>query len=165
MGPQLRKWALIVHVGSSVGWLGAVVGFLALAVVALVTDDAQRSQANYLAMNDLAWLTIVPACLLSLMSGIVQSLGTPWGLLKHWWVVVKLLITALSTVVLLVHMGPIGDMAEIAAGTLTLGSEHDRLRLQLVVDSGAAVVALLTTTALSILKPRGETRFRGRAAG
>lgn len=164
MGPQLRKWALILHVSSSVGWLGAVVGFFALAVVALVTDDAQRAQANYLAMNDLAWLTILPACLLSLASGFVQSLGTPWGLLQHWWVVVKLTITVLSTIVLLIHMRPIGDMADIASTTLLLGSEHDRLRLQLVVDSGAAVVALLTATTLSILKPRGQTPFGTTAA-
>jgi hypothetical protein len=35
MTPRLRKFALTAHVTSSVGWLGAVAAFLALAVAGL----------------------------------------------------------------------------------------------------------------------------------
>jgi hypothetical protein len=41
MTPGLRKFALTTHVTSSVGWLGAVVAFLALAIVGLISQDAE----------------------------------------------------------------------------------------------------------------------------
>jgi hypothetical protein len=47
--PGLRKFALTAHVVSSVGWLGAVVAFLALAVVGLASEDAELVRAVYLA--------------------------------------------------------------------------------------------------------------------
>lgn len=69
----------------------------------------------------------------------------------------KLGITLISTLVLFIHMRPISDMADVAAREVLLGPDHQQLRLQLVVDWGAAILALVTTTALSILKPRGLT--------
>lgn len=70
MGPRLRKLSLIVHVGSSVGWLGAVFGFFVLAVIAFDSADVARARAHYLSMDSLAWLTILPACLAALVSGL-----------------------------------------------------------------------------------------------
>ncbi|MDQ3220976.1 MAG: hypothetical protein M3Q26_09590, partial [Acidobacteriota bacterium] len=51
MTPRLSKFALTAHITSSVGWLGAVVGFLALAIAGLTSDDAQTVRASYLAME------------------------------------------------------------------------------------------------------------------
>lgn len=41
--PRLRKFALTAHITSSVGWLGAVVCFLALSIVGLASDDVQSA--------------------------------------------------------------------------------------------------------------------------
>jgi len=84
MTPQFRKFALTAHVTSSVGWFGAVAGFLALAITGLVGHDAHRVQAAYVAMELISWLVIVPLSLASLVTGFVQALGTPWGLLRHY---------------------------------------------------------------------------------
>jgi len=51
MTPGLRKFALTAHVTSSVGWLGAVAGFLALAVAGLTNHDGQLVRGLYLAMG------------------------------------------------------------------------------------------------------------------
>lgn len=83
MTPALRKFGLTAHVSSSVGWFGAVAGFLALAVSGLTSRDAQVVRAVYLAMNLIGWSVIVPLSLASLLTGVVQSLGTPWGLFRH----------------------------------------------------------------------------------
>src|SRR5687767_5785950 len=113
----LRKFALTAHVTSSVGWLGAVAGFLALAVAGLTGQDAQTVRAAYFAMNLTAWCVIVPLSLASPLTGIVQSLGTSWGLFRHYWIVIKLVITIPSTIILLLHMKPIGHMARVVAET------------------------------------------------
>src|SRR5215213_1405382 len=103
MAPRLRKFALTAHVTASVGWLGAVAAFLALAVAGLTSQDAQLVRGAYLAMPVMTWYAIVPLCLAALLSGLVSSLGTEWGLFRYYWIVIKLAITVLSTVVFLIH--------------------------------------------------------------
>src|SRR5262245_23907885 len=103
MKPNVRKFALTAHVISSVGWLGAVAAFLALAVAGLTNQDAQMVRAAYLAMELITWFIIVPSALASLLTGLVVSLGSALGLFRHYWVVAKLLITIIATILLLMH--------------------------------------------------------------
>lgn len=160
MPPRVRKLALTAHVAASVGWLGAVLAFLALALAGLNGPDEQNVRAAYLAMDVTARYVIVPLGLAALATGLVQSLGTEWGLLRHYWVLAKLLITLLSTLLLLVHMQPVAHLADAAlAGPL--GEELRPMRVQLVADAALAGVALLVATALSVYKPKGLTA-RGR---
>lgn len=159
MTPRLRKFALTAHVTSSVGWLGAVIGFLALAVAGLTSQDAQMVRAAYLAMELTAWFVIVPLSFASPLTGLVQSLGTTWGLFRHYWILVKFLITIPACIVLLVHMRPIGHLARVVAETTLSSGELGGLRIQLVADAGAALLVLLVATTLSVYKPRGMTRY------
>ena len=101
MTPGLRKFALATHVTSSVGWVGAVAAFLALAIAGIGSQDAQIVRAAYLAMHLITWFVIVPLSFAALSTGIAQSLGTSWGLFEHYWVVTKLLLTVLATIILL----------------------------------------------------------------
>jgi hypothetical protein len=155
----LRKFALTAHVTSSVGWLGAVASFLALAVTGLMSQDPQMVRAAYLTMQLIGWFVIVPLSLTSLPTGLVMSLGTEWGLFRHYWVLTKFLITVLATILLLVHMKPVGHLGRVVAETTLVHGELAGLRIQLVADAGAALVALLVATALSVYKPRGMIRF------
>ena len=86
MTPGLRRFALTAHVTSSVGWLGAVVAYLVLVVAALTSQDAQRVGAAWIAMELTGWYAIVPLALASVFTGLVNALGTPWGLFRHYWV-------------------------------------------------------------------------------
>jgi hypothetical protein len=156
---SLRKLALTAHVTSSVGWLGAVAAFLALAVSGLNSSDEDVVQAAYVAMNLTGWAVIVPLSLTSLPTGVLMSLGTEWGLFRHYWVVAKLTISVLATLLLLVHMQPVGHLARVVTETTLAHGEMAGLRIRLVADAGAAVVALLAATALSVYKPRGLTAY------
>ena len=155
MPPRLRKLALTAHVAASVGWLGAVVAFLGLAVVGLSHSDPQTVRGVYLVMEPAAWLALLPLALLSLLTGLVQSLGTPWGLFRHYWVLFKLLITIVATVVLLVYMQTFEAMARIAADpAVDLGAVRDFSPL---LHSALALVLLLLATILAVFKPAGVT--------
>ncbi len=157
MTPALRKFALTAHVTSSVGWLGAVAAFLALAVAGLTGRDARLVRGAYLAMELTGWYVIVPLCLASLVTGLVQSLVTPWGLFRHYWVLVKFLITVVSAAILFVYTKTLGHLGGLAADAVT---SADALRNPSpVVHSGAALLALLAATALSVYKPRGMTGY------
>src|SRR5262249_16821669 len=145
------------------GWLGAVLVFLVVAASGLAGDGAPARGA-YLTLQVIGWRVIVPLCLASLASGLVQSLGTKWGLVRHYWVGIKLVLTVLATGFLLLTRGrgdELGGLGE--AGDLTAGHA---LRIQLVVDSAAALVVLVVATVLAVFKPRGMTpRWLARGPG
>lgn len=159
MTPSLRKLVLTVHVSFSVGWLGAVAGFLALALAGLTSKDDQTVRGAYLAMHLTGWLVIVPLSFASLLTGLIQALGTPWGLFRHYWVLLKFLINILSTILLLVHMQPASRLARLAAVGTLAHTDLRGLRVQLVADASAALFALLVATALSVYKPRALTPY------
>jgi hypothetical protein len=159
MAFRLREFMLTVHVTSSVGFLGAVAAFMALAVAGATGQDVQTVSACSIAMELITSFVIVPLCLTSLLTGVVQSLLTPWGLLRHYWVVVKLLLNILSAAVLLVHTQPIEYLARVAARAEGPGTDLAGLRFQLAVASGAALLVLLAATVLSIYKPQGMTPY------
>lgn len=163
MSPGMRKLALTTHVASSVGWLGSVAVFLALALAGLTGEDVRLAQSAYVAMELAGWYVIVPLAFASLLTGLVQALGTNWGLFRHYWVLAKLVLTVLATFLLLLHMQAAGHVADAAAGNDLSGPGLDGMRLRLVLDAGAALLVLLTTTALSIYKPRGMTPYGWRA--
>ncbi|CCQ47526.1 membrane protein [Pseudarthrobacter siccitolerans] len=158
MPPAVRKAALTLHIISSVGWLGAVAAFLVLAVTGLTSADAQLVRAVYVGMNLVGWAIILPLSLASLLSGIIQGLGTVWGVFRHYWVLIKLIITAVATLLLLVHLQPVTAMANMALAADLGPSDMNGMRVQLVFDAGAAILALLVTSVLSVYKPRGLTR-------
>src|SRR5688500_13683872 len=115
MGPRLGRFAFTAHVTASVGWIGAVIVFLALAIIGTTSADEQTVRGVYLVMEPLAWSVLVPLAFAALASGVVMSLGTKWGLFVHYWVVFKLLITMFATVVLLIYMRTFAHMAAVAA--------------------------------------------------
>lgn len=157
MSPGLRKLALTAHVTTSVGWLGAVAAFLALAIAGLFSADPLTGRAAYLAIDLTAWFVIVPLSFASPLTGFIQSLGTPWGLFRQYWVVMKLIITIPSTALLLVHMGPIGRMRAMAAAMPISAADLHGMRTQLVIEAAVALAVLLLATALSVIKPEGVT--------
>ena len=161
--PFLRKLSLTAHVATSVGWLGAVAAFLVLSIVGVASRSADAVRAVYLAMNLVGLYAIVPLSLASLLTGLVQSLGTQWGLLRNYWVVAKLLLTIGATVLLLLHQFVAISGAALKASQAAAGTWPDvgRLGPQLVADAALAVVVLLVNTTLSVFKPWGKTR-RGR---
>ncbi|HET7480251.1 MAG TPA: hypothetical protein VFJ72_12120 [Rubrobacteraceae bacterium] len=157
MTPRLRKLALTAHITSSVGWLGAVAAFLGLAIVGLTSQDAQTVRGAYLVMEPAAWFVLVPLAFASLLTGLVQSLGTKWGLFRHYWVLFKLLITIFATIVLLIYMETLSLMAGLAADPNTaLAMVRDDSPL---VHTVLALLVLLVATVLAVYKPRGMTRY------
>jgi hypothetical protein len=161
--PRLRKLALTAHVTASVGWLGAVAAFLVPAIAALASEDAQTVKGAYLAMELMGWYVLVPLAIASLVTGLVQSVGTRWGVLRHYWVVFKLIINLFATFVLLMYTETLGYLADLAA--TTPGEDLGGLRsASPVLHAGAALVLLLVATTLAVYKPPGVTPYGRRRA-
>jgi hypothetical protein len=165
MRSGVRKFILTTHVTSSVGWFGAVAAFLALSVAGLTNPNPQIVRGAYLSMELTTWFVIVPLSVAALLTGLVESLGTTWGLFRHYWVIAKLGLTVLATIILLVHTQPIGAVAAVAAKRMLSSTDLRQLRIQLIADAGAALLALLVATTLSVYKPWGMTSYGRRVVG
>lgn len=153
----LRKFVLTAHVTASVGWLGAAMAFLALAVVGLTSQDPETVRGVYLVMEPAARLVLVPLAFVSLLTGIVQSLGSVWGLFRHYWVVFKLLITVFATIVLLIYIETFRSMAGVAADPDS--DLHVVRNASPVLHATLALVTLLVATVLAVFKPKGMTPY------
>jgi hypothetical protein len=159
LGPGLRKLVLTAHVACSVGWLGAVAGFLTLAIAGLASRDPRTVAAVYPAMELITMYVIVPLSLASLLTGLIQSLGTPWGLFRHYWVLIKLLLTSAATAVLLLQLGPIGYLGDAARRASVPIADLRALGTSMVIHAAGGLLVLLMATILSVYKPRGLTRY------
>jgi hypothetical protein len=159
MAPRLRKLALTAHVTCSVSSLGGVAAFLVLASIGLVSSEAQVVQGAYIGMKLIAWWVVLPLVLAALLTGLIQSLGTEWGLFRHYWVIGKLALTVITVAVLLAQMGGIHHLADMAAISTLAGSDLLMLRRSTVVHASGGLLVLLVPVALSVFKPRGMTGY------
>ena len=156
MPPALRRAMLAAHIICSVGWLGAAAAYLALGVAAQVSMQPQIVRATWIGMELSGWFVIVPLACLAFLTGLVLSLGTPWGLFKHYWVVIALVLTMLSLAVLLLHMPSVSTFASLArtaddAAINRLGGD--------VLHPALGLLVLIVITVLNVHKPRGLTPY------
>jgi len=158
MTPVLRKFALAVHITSSVGWIGAVAAYLALDVTAATSQDAQMLRAAWIAMGLIAGTIIVPLALTSFLTGLVMSLGTAWGLFRHYWVLISFVLTIIAMSILLLETPLISRIADIAADPTTSTAELRALPNTLLHSVGGTLL-LIVIQVLNIYKPRGLTPY------
>jgi hypothetical protein len=166
MSPGVRKAALSIHLVVSIGWIGTVLAYLALAVAAAYSAEPETVQAAWIGMELTGWWVIVPLAVASLLTGLLMSLGTPWGLFRHYWVVVSLALTVLCVAVVVVHMpgvsATVGMLRDMSAGTggsaHAMHSDHVPVGENLL-HPGVGLLILLAITVLNIYKPRGLTPY------
>lgn len=159
MGPRLRRFVLTTHVTSSVGWLGAVVVFLAFGIVAATSSDAQTVRAVFIVMAPAGWYALVPLAVGSLLTGLIQSLGSTWGLVRHYWVLFKLIINLAAVAVLLTYMQTLTYLADLAANPAFTSASLGDMRRSPMIHSVLALLLLLAATVLAVYKPRGMTAY------
>lgn len=158
MPQNLRKLTLTSHITFSVGWLGAIAVFLALAVTAFTTVNKQVAQSTYVAMEISTLYIIIPFCIASFITGLIQALGTKWGLFKYYWIIVKLFLTIVMTALLFLHLKPISYLSGVAMDMSSYKIETSRTLIDLIVKASAAVLGLIVITTISIYKPWGRVQ-------
>jgi hypothetical protein len=158
LSPSGRRLWLTTHIGTSVGWLGAVVTSLALAVIGVTSTDPELVRSVYVTLELIGWMVLVPFSLGSLGTGLVQSLGTRWGLLRHYWVIVKLIINLSAAVVLFIYMGTLERLAQLARRSSFIGDLAAAQSPSPVLHSALALLLLIGAMVLSVYKPKGVTR-------
>lgn len=158
MTPRVRKFALAIHLTCSIGWLGAVIAYLILDLTVATSQDPQLVRGAWMAMGLVVTSAIVPLALAALVTGLVISLGTKWGLFRHWWVLISFVLTVVACLVLLSEAGLVADFARIAADPATPDERLLALPPTLVHSVGGLAM-LLIIQVLNVYKPQGLTKY------
>lgn len=156
---RVRQALLLVHVVLSTGWMGAGAANVVLAATALVTSDPQLRHSCYVLIDRVDWFLVIPLAFGALLSGVVSSLATPWGLARHWWVLTKLLLTV--AVITFSTFGVGVWVEESIAATAATSSGASPVDLALVSGAGANIAAFLFMCWLSVAKPWPRTPWSG----
>lgn len=163
MKPALRKLTVTAHVTFSIGWLGAVAAFLVLSIAGLTSRDPDVVRSAYLSMDLISRFAIIPMCFVALATGLIEALGTPWGLFRHYWVAIKFALTCVATLLLLMHQhDAIARAAKWVSGTSAtqlFTADFVPLQTELAKKSALAIALLIGITALGIYKPWGLTAY------
>lgn len=154
MAPKIRKFALAVHLIVSLGWIGGVLAYVALAVAA-AQGAAETVRAAWTGMELIGWWVLIPLSVTTLVTGVVMAIGTPWGLFRHYWVSISLILTSIATGILVLHMPDVSTRADQVQGANptqleALGSD--------LTHSIGGLVLLLVVAVLNVYKPKGLTR-------
>ena len=156
LAPRTRNLALTIHLTVSVGWVGAAMAYLALARAAAHSRDASLIRSSWVAMELIGWAVLVPLAVGTVVTGLLVSLGTKWGLFRHYWVLISFTLTSLAAAILILHMPDVSTRA--AEAQRADASELEAIGSDLLHSSFGLVVLLLVLV-LNVFKPRGLTRF------
>ena len=162
MTPTLRKLTITAHVTFSIGWLGAVAAFLVLSIAGLTSRDTEVVRGAYLSMDLISRFVIIPMCFAALATGLLQALGTPWGLFRYYWILMKFGLAIFVTIALLIHqfavMAVAAKRVSGAAAESLFSSDLVSLKTELVRAPSLAILLLLVAATLGVYKPWGLTR-------
>lgn len=161
MPRRVRRIMLVLHVATSVSWLGLTMGDIALGLTAVFTEDPATQHAMYLALGVIGGVLLIPIAWLAYLTGLLGALGTQWGLVRHKWVLTKFLLTTVTVALTTFSFVP----GVLAAAETVRNAPADEL---VVLDGGtnglisAGIVSGSIYTIcvlLSIIKPWGRTRW------
>jgi hypothetical protein len=150
--PRWRKAVLTAHVVTAVGWLGVDLVQLTLGIAGLTGSDPA---VVYPALGFIGTTLFVPLSFLVWLVGVGNAVFTPWGLLRHWWVLLKLVVTTVMLVLVVFLLRP--NLVD----ALTLGAAlpHQQ-RLDLAVAASVSTSLMIFATVLSTYKPWGRAKRR-----
>ena len=157
MRPRTRKGVLVAHIVAAGAWIGLDVVLAVLVFTPLLTSDTAAAALCYQAMPLLFWPILVSG-LTCLGTGLVLGMGTHHGLLRHWWVLVKLVLNTVLTSLVVVLLGPGMAEAAEAGRRLAAGLPVDVDLSNMVFPPIVSGTSLLVATVLAVYKPWGRVR-------
>jgi hypothetical protein len=157
MRPRTRKGVLVAHIVAAGAWIGLDVMLGVLVFTPLLTSDTAVAALCYQALPLLFWPILVSG-LTSLLTGVVLGVGTHHGVVRHWWVLVKLVLNLVLTSLVVVLLGPAMDDAAEVGRRLAAGEEPGTDLVNLVFPPIVSGTSLVVATVLAVYKPWGRVR-------
>ncbi|HYH12582.1 MAG TPA: hypothetical protein VD789_09540 [Thermomicrobiales bacterium] len=160
LSSHLRKTTMVLHIVCGVGWMGADIVLFILLYTGLTTDDGAVAAACYRAVTVFVPVAVPVLALGMLATGLLLGWGTKWGILRYWWVVVKLILAVIMVVLVFVSLVPGVDELDAADARMSADAVRDSLGSvtdQMLYPPIVSFLMLGTAAVLSIFKPWRQT--------
>lgn len=160
LSPRLRKATMVLHIVCGVGWMGADIVLFILLYTGLTTDDGAIAASSYIAVSEFVPIAVPPLSLGMLATGLLLGWGTKWGVLRYWWVVVKLTLAVIM--VLLVFFSLVPGVNDLSTPDATMSADAVRDSLgsvtsQMLYPPIVSFAMLGAAAILSVFKPWSRT--------
>jgi uncharacterized membrane protein len=163
LGAGARRVVLIVHIVSAGSWFGIDVAMAVVIISVMTTDDPLTAASGLRTLEIITVWPLLSAGLVCLLSGIVLGLGSKWGLVRYWWVAVKLVLNLVLTGLVLVALRPeVTHLADQARRSMS-GEPVSFDLSNLFYPPTVSPALLLVAFTLSVVKPWGLMRRARRA--
>ena len=159
LGRRPRRAVLVTHILSASAWIGIDVVVAILVATSFIADDTQTQAVAYQALGMVAVWPMFIAGVCCLVTGVLLGLGTKYGLLRMWWVTIKLCLNiALATLILLALRPGVNDLGEYGRGVLAGEAPSPVDTSGMGFPPIVSLTALSVAVLLSVFKPWGRIR-------
>lgn len=157
---RTRKLWLVLHLLSAGAWIGIDVVVAVLVAVGRFGGSPERRGLAYQALGAFVVWPMLTSGLVCLVTGLVLGWFTKWGLLRYWWVAVKLVLNLILCTLIVVVLRP--GMAEVSeyGAALSAGVPTSFDVGDLVFPPIVSLTTLSLATVLAVYKPWGRLRRR-----
>jgi uncharacterized membrane protein len=160
LGTRTRKGFLVMHIVSAGAWIGIDVVMAVFVFTALLADDESTKALCYRALELFAVWPLLTTGLVCLASGVVLGFGTKYGLVRYWWVAIKLVLNIVLTVLVLIALRPAVTEAAEQGRQFAAGAPASLAVGDLIFPPIVSPTALLIAVVLAVFKPWGRIRKR-----
>jgi hypothetical protein len=158
LGRRWRMATLVLHIVAAGAWIGIDVIVAVLVFTGWFSDDVAVRSLAYQALATFVVWPMLTAGLVSLVTGVVLGLGTKWGLVRYWWVAVKLVLNLVLCTLILVLLQPGMDEVARYGEDLLAGAADPSTVSQLFFPPAVSLSTLALATVLAVFKPWGRIR-------
>jgi len=160
----LRRWrqsVLVLHLMSAAAWFGVDVVVAVLVVTGWFADDLALRSLAYRGLANFVTVPMLVSALVCLATGVVLGLATKWGLVRYWWVVVKLGLNLVLCTLIIVVLQPGMPEVDAYGQELLAGVPDPAVVRNLFFPPAVSLITLTFAVVLAVMKPWGRLR-RGR---
>ncbi|TDQ39805.1 hypothetical protein [Aureibacillus halotolerans] len=159
-----KRWLLTLHLLFAGILLGVSVTFLVLSITAATTNDQSVLLASYTSMHTLATSAVRASTIGTVVTGILLSIWTKWGLFTFYWIIAKEILTLIS-----IGLGIVGMYIwTLDAMSMTTEEGFSAMQnpafqinqIQLFSGIFLQIVSLVAMFILSVFKPWGQRSIK-----
>ncbi|MBM7553354.1 hypothetical protein [Thalassobacillus pellis] len=153
-----RRWLLIFHLLFCAIMFGNMVTFLLLSIAASSTEDSNLMEACYQIMHLLSETSVRASTFATIITGVLLSVWTKWGLFKYYWILAKEGLTLLLFGLNVWAMEAWTNRALTKVTSTTFPTTSAIVQLDLWVGIILQLFTLILIFAISVFKPWGRRR-------
>ncbi|CAH1201890.1 hypothetical protein [Paenibacillus sp. JJ-223] len=153
-----------IHVISASSWIGGTLGMLLLGLYLYSAANGEQLAYTLASMEIIDENLLKYPALMTLLTGILLSIWTQWGLVKHYWIVIKLILT-LTTILIGIFFlnhwtASLVDMVS-ETGFATLQDHNFRSKwLAILLTASFNLLCLFIMVFITYFKPFGKIKKR-----